>query len=172
MGYHQKATVDINSDFLRELIEKSQYSQADVSRVIGMADNYIGSLLRYGAGSREKVKSIAILLGVPFEQLLKQDMPPEEPPKEERKLPDVSGQTVNRLYEQLVRQNSRLDDIEKELRRLQSMELRQDKLTNQVSAMIEMMTRWSDQITKISTQAASCATTLLRLRAMLEGKKP
>jgi transcriptional regulator with XRE-family HTH domain len=174
MGYRKTTTVNINPDFLREAIEASRFTQTDVSRVIGMADNYVSSLLRYGAGDAARVRSIATLLGVPYEKIIQIEAPAEPEPaqkEEPAQLPSVTGQTVRGLYEQLVKQNSRLDDIEKELRRLQSMEMRQDKMCNQIGAMVEMFTRWSDQITKMTTQAASCATTLLRLRALLEGRK-
>jgi archaellum component FlaC len=83
----------------------------------------------------------------------------------------VTGQTVRGLYEQLVKQNSRLNDIEQELRRLQAMEMRQDKMCNQIGAMVEMFTRWSDQITKLTNQATGCNTNLLRLLALFERMK-
>lgn len=61
--------------------------------------------------------------------------------------------------------------MERELRRLQAMEMRQDKMVNQVGALVELLTRWSDQITKITNQATGCNTNLLRLLALMEGKK-
>lgn len=175
MGYRQNGTVDVNPDAIRAALDKAGFTMTEASRIIGMAENYISSLIRYGAGSGACVKRIADLCRVEYVQLIKPipadpepepDKQPEKPP-----LPDVSGQTVRGLYDQLVGANKRLDDMERELRRLQAMEMRQERTMNQISAIVEVLTRWSDQITKITSQATGCNTNLLRLLALLEGKK-
>lgn len=170
----KKNTVDINPEAIRQAVEKSGFAMAEASRIIGMAENYISSLTRYGAGNSEYIQRIADLCRVDYNSLLAPVEPEPEPAKESPEklpLPNVSGQTVLGLYDQLVGANKRLDDMERELRRLQAMEMRQDKMVNQVGALVELLTRWSDQITKITNQATGCNTNLLRLLALMEGKK-
>lgn len=173
MGVPNKNTIKIDPDAVREAIAKTNYSMTDVSKIIGMSDNYVSSLIRYGAGDASRVRSIAMLLGVPIESLMRREPEPVEEPPEPSKtpLPNVSGQTIRGLYDQLVKANTRLDDMERELRRLQAMEMRQDKIMNQLGALVELLTRWSDHVTKITNQATGCNTNLLRLLALLEGKK-
>jgi hypothetical protein len=116
----------------------------------------------------DKLNRLAHLCRVDAKTLLKAD---DAPAEEKADNPEVGGQTIARIYEQLVRQNQRLEDMETHLRRLQSVELRQDKMANQQAALVDLLTNWSDKIMKLTNQATGCNTNLLRLLALFERMK-
>lgn len=168
MGYRHNATVNINPDAIRQALSDADYTLSAASRIIGGADNYLNAAVRRGSMDADKLNRLAHLCRVDVKTLLKAD---DAPAEEKADNPEVGGQTIARIYDQLVRQNQRLEDMEKHLRRLQSVELRQEKMVNQQAALVDLLTRWSDQITKLTNQATGCNTNLLRLLALFERMK-
>lgn len=159
------SAVNINPDAVRQALIDSGYAATVASEIIGGNRNYISAMVSAGRMDEKKLKSLAALVKVKPETLLakaEKEQPPEPP---------TMHQNGAGTLEQVIRVGSRLDDIEKELRRLQAMEMRQEKLVNQISAMVEMMVKWTDVFDQTRRKAIGCETNLLRLLALLEGKK-
>lgn len=162
MGNRYTKMENINPDAIREAITKGGFNICDMSEIVGNQKNYISSCLNRGVIEESKLKSIARVLRIDYNDLLQTEKE-KEPPK--------TRQNGAGALEQAIRINSRLDDIEKELRRLQAMEMRQEKLVNQFSAFVETTVKWTDIFEKTKIKATGCETNLLRLLALLEGKK-
>lgn len=165
MGNRYSNMIPLNRDALKMALKEGGYAATEASEIMGCQRNYINACSNAGRMEERKFKSLAALLKVPPETLMvkaEKEQPPEPP---------TMHQNGAGMLEQVIKANSRLDDIEKELRRLQAMEMRQEKLVNQISAMVEMMVKWTDVFDQTRRKAIGCETNLLRLLALLEGKK-
>lgn len=163
MGNRYSNMIPLNRDALKTALKEGGYAATEASEIMGCQRNYISACSNAGRMEERRFKSLAALLKVPPETLMTKEEQPPEPP--------AMHQNGAGTLEQVIRINSRLDDIEKEMRRLQAMEMRQEKLVNQISAMVEMMVKWTDIFDQTRRKAIGCETNLLRLLALLEGKK-
>lgn len=169
MGARLKNTVDIDGAALHEAIRQSSFAAADVSRIIGREKSYCASAVRYGACDSESLMRIASLLRVDVNDLLKKAAPAEQPA--EQPAEKAEGKTDQGVYEQIIRIGARLDDIEKELRRLQEIAELQKKQADTLSAMLGSMVKWTDVFDHIKRKSVGAETALLRIVHLMEGKR-